>query len=147
MNYKTYIHYGSPKFSKRKFKKIKNDWSKPNGGLWASPTNTDFGWRDWCESQQFRKCEAWNSFRFRLKEKAKVLTVTKVEDVNDYIIKDQFCYSRFNANLDFEKMIKDGYDAIELIHGDNYRELHFSLFNSWDCDSICIFNPKIMEFV
>lgn len=144
---KIYIHYGSTKFDKEKFnEEIKNEphWSKPaNGaGLWASPINTDFSWKHWCESEQFRECSEDNCFKFKLKDNAKVLTVTKLSDVSNYIIG-----SIYSGWLDFEKMVVNGYDAIELIHGDNYRELHFSLFNSWDCDSICIFNPKIMEFV
>lgn len=40
--------------------------------------------------------------------------------------------------------MNDGYDAVELIHGNNYGELHFSLFNTWDCDSIVILNKNVI---
>ena len=46
-----YIHYGSNSFDPIKFHPIKNVpfYTKPEGGLWASRTNTDFGWKDWCK--------------------------------------------------------------------------------------------------
>lgn len=147
MNDKIYVHYGHKEFDPEKFNgNIKNKpyWSKPANwaGLWASPVDTDFSWKKWCELEEFRECSKDNCFKFKLKDNAKVLTVTELSDASNYIIGDEFC-----GGLDFEQMIKDGYDAIELIHGDNYRELHFSLFNSWDCDSICIFNADILELL
>ena len=146
MSNKTYIHYGNKTFDINKFEKIQNEWSKPIGGLWASPTNTDFGWKDWCKSEDFRECDEENSFKFKLKEGSKVLLVNKLSDVDQYITQDSI-YCSMCQNLNFEKMIDDGYDAIELIHGDNYSGLHFSLFNSWDCDSICVFNPDSIEII
>ena len=42
------IHYGSSKFSERKFWPIRNsDWRvKPTGGLWTSPVASKWGWKD-----------------------------------------------------------------------------------------------------
>ena len=38
-----YIHYGCTSFDKLKFQEIK-------GGLWASPIDAEYGWKDWCEA-------------------------------------------------------------------------------------------------
>lgn len=50
------IHYGHSDFNIAKFKPIKNDdygWVKPNGGLWTSPLESNWGWKDWCISEGF----------------------------------------------------------------------------------------------
>ena len=70
-----YIHYGNREFLTSKFNPIKNrlDLGKPSGGLWASPVNSPFGWRDWCECESFREYEDDDCFIFSLKDNAKVL--------------------------------------------------------------------------
>ena len=98
---KTYIHYGTiktkphhksngdgigelcvslvevpAKFDKTLFNPIRNDnFVKPIGGYWASPVDADWSWKDWCESEQYRVCDEKNSFKFTLKEDARVLHI------------------------------------------------------------------------
>lgn len=82
---KTYIHYGDTKFDRYKFKKIQNisSFSKPKGGMWASDVNAKFGWKDWNAREHFVKCLDSNSFRFKLKDSAKVLEIWNWADVDD----------------------------------------------------------------
>ena len=47
-----------------------------------------------------------------------------------------------NIFLDFEKLSKE-YDAIE-VNISECRDLYYSLYG-WDCDSIVIMNPDIIE--
>lgn len=143
---KTYIHYGSGRFDKFFMistchgDKMKNLYrNKPGYGLWASPTDTDWGWKDWCESEDYGDLSS--SFTFSLKDDAKILVVNSVKDVEDYIQFDPERYWTFK--LDFER-IMDEYDGMELIHGNNYSELHDGGFYTWDCDSICIWNPEVI---
>ena len=28
-------------------------WNKPYGGLWASDINAKYGWKSWCEDENF----------------------------------------------------------------------------------------------
>ena len=67
-----YVHYGSTVFDSSKGFPIRNDanWSKPHGGLWASRQNSTFGWKTWCEQEEFRDCDEHNSFKFRLHDNA-----------------------------------------------------------------------------
>lgn len=110
-----YIHYGCTEFNKNKFKKVTNiKYSvKPFGGLWASPVDTEYGWKEWCEIEGFRECTNENSFKFTLSENSKVYHIYSVEDLyklsreSNYILDSSYC-------IDFEKMILDGYDALEL---------------------------------
>lgn len=63
------------RFEISKFDKPRNRecFCKPFGGLWSSPENSTWGWRDWCEAENF-----WidkingSSFRFQLKPGSKV---------------------------------------------------------------------------
>ena len=50
-----YIHYGSNKFDKNKFIPIRNEMfmTKPKGGMWASRVDSDYGWFDWCNNNDF----------------------------------------------------------------------------------------------
>lgn len=138
-----YIHYGSDKYDPKKFiePRNRNYWAKPFGGLWASNINAEWGWIDWCMSEEFNLERLQTSFTFGLKDDAKILLIAKLEDAKKYIIDSEY---RSISGIDFESIMNDGYDAVELIHGNNYRELHFSLFNTWDCDSIVILNKNVI---
>ena len=47
------VHYGKNRFIKSKFIKIKNSpyWVKPDGGLWTSPVDSKWSWKEWCDSE------------------------------------------------------------------------------------------------
>lgn len=139
-----YIHYGSDKYDPEKFiePRNRNYWAKPIGGLWASNINAEWGWIDWCTNEEFNLERLQSNFTFGLKDDAKILLITKLKDIENYVID----YSEYGltSGIDFEYIMNDGYDAVELIHGDNYSELHFSLFNTWDCDSIVILNKDVI---
>lgn len=143
-----YIHYGSNKFDVDKFSDIKNStcFCKPKGGLWASPIDTDRGWKDWCESENFRECNNDNSFLFTLKDNANVFVINSVEDCrllpqlpnfNGSFVTD-FRKTYPSLLPDFEKMVEDEYDAIEYNMSKDFG-LYWILYG-WDCDSILVLN-------
>lgn len=155
MKNKIFIHYGSNYFDYTIFKKIRNrdGWVKPYGGFWASSSSYNFSWKNWLEVEEY-----WNSddinfgkykdsfFEFRLNSD-KILTIKTDEELDEimknYANKEGLIYP-ITKCLDFEKLAKD-YDAIEVIISNDYR-LNRSLM-SWDCDSILIFNPNIIEVI
>jgi hypothetical protein len=147
-----YIHYGDTEFNKDKFTKVTNEpcWVKPNGGLWASSIDTNYGWKDWCDANDFRECNEDNSFKFTLTETAKVLHIHSVKDLEDIPEqKEKFDGFKFMSTfyIDFEKLIEMGYDAVELHLSDDGYEFGTSLYYKlygWDCDSIVIMNPDIV---
>lgn len=152
---KEYIHYGHKYFNKNIFNKIKNDlWIiKPIGGLWASPVDTKYGWKNWCEENDFRECNEENSFKFTLSKNANVCHIYSVKDLEN-LPRQELPPEHYSVNrkyiLDFENMVNSGYDAIEL-HlseevrvSDNFMDnLYWQLYG-WDCDSILIMNPDII---
>lgn len=152
---KKYIHMGNDRFYKNRFMPIKNRpmFTKPSGGLWASPVDAEFGWRDWCERENFSKSDMRKSFTFSLSDEARVIHLYSVVDLVS--LPDQEPPKgledlSLGKCIDFEKMVNDGYDAIELhlseekLDGINYLEgLYWKLYG-WDCDSILIMNPEVV---
>lgn len=139
-----YIHYGSKSFDKSKFKNPKNIpyRNKPSGGFWASPIDAKYGWIDWNEDSEYEELTKENSFTFVLKEQARVY---HIRNRGDY-----FRIPKLTSPLgdedyrlpDFEKIAKY-YDAIEL-HFSEDENLYWTVYG-WDCDSILILNPDIIE--
>ena len=140
-----YIHYGSKEFLTSRFNPIKNrlNFAKPSGGLWASPINSPFGWRDWCECESFREYEDDDCFVFSLKDSAKILKIKSKEDfqnlpsINPMLLE----HGAIGIPFNFEEISKE-YDTIEIIFSEN-PSLHY-YFYGWDCDTLLVMNPKII---
>lgn len=116
--------------------------TKPTGGFWASSVDAQFGWPNWCLAEKYRECEKENSFIFSLKDDAKVLTINYLEDLENLPkIESEWKFSNW-IFLDFESISKE-YDAIEVVISNDCR-LYNALYG-WDCDSILILNPNILE--
>lgn len=152
-----YIHYGCDHFDfdrlNKQYLEVMNDFcnqnnflNKPPIGLWASPVNCHLAWKDWCEAEDFHTDRLDKSFTFSLTNDAKVLMVESTDDVNAYIKSDDLFSAMHIKYVDFEKIMRH-YDAMELCHDDNYMELHSypGMFNSWDVDSIVVWNPKVVR--
>ena len=139
-----YIHYGHSKFDINQFKQIVNqiEFTKPSGGLWASRINSEYGWKDWCLSNEYSGSTLDKHFNFSLEKTAKILTISNCNQLEE-LPKNKDCkiVSNLWVCLDFEKL-SEQYDAIEvLITEDN--QLYYKLYG-WDCDSILIMNPNII---
>lgn len=143
----TYIHYGSNQFEHSLFCPIRNIQysNKPNGGLWASPIDAEYGWKEWCNDNSFRECKEDVSFKFVLADSSRVIHIRSYKDIDELpLFPKQFGW----ALPDFEKAYYLGIDAIELHLSedespDGMNGLYWLLYG-WDCDSILILNPKIV---
>lgn len=149
-----YISYGLGQFDVYKFNKIKNIeyLNKPKGGLWASPIDAKHGWKDWCEAEDFRDCKEDNSFRFTLKDNAKVYYINSIIDCKNM---PQLQYDLgFKENMiypDFEKMKQIGIDAIQFNLSNDTKSsfcdgLYWALYG-WDCDCILVLNKDVIELL
>jgi hypothetical protein len=149
-----FISYGTDSFDPSKFKPInlESEWgmihNQPHGGLWASPVTSKYGWADWCHYNIFNVSSLGKHFCFTLSPNAKIFVIDGLGDVYEYLT--------FNKDikyfiLDFKKMINDGYDGIYLTANasQNLRHISFNSrimgFDSWDVESICVFNPDIVN--
>ena len=144
-----YIHYGSPSFQPDKFQPIKNyEWGavKPIGGMWASPIDAEWGWKQWCEAEEFWLDKLNISFELNLSDDARICHLKSVDDLKKLPERQGLFKSTWYC-IDFEKAM-DKYDAIELhlseeVEDDWLGSLYFKLYG-WDCDSILIMNPNII---
>lgn len=151
MNNKVYVHYNSNKYDKERLYRAVNDPEKhylehpfqykPHG-LWASPVDSEYGWKEWCEDEEFYMYKLEKSFKFTLSPEAKILMIKAPEDTYPYT-KEHGLLVAENA-LDLNKIYSE-YDAMEVDFSDNYIELRYDpIFYSWDVDSICVWNPDII---
>ncbi len=148
---KEYIHYGASNL--HEISPIKNEhcFTKPQGGLWASSIDAKFGWKDWCLRENFFTGKLERFFTFRLKPDAKIIHIYSIDDLEN-LPKLKTEFSSWTT-LDFEQLAKE-YDGIELHLSeeippkkkkkDSWNSLYFELYG-WDCDSILIFNDKIID--
>lgn len=153
MCHKEYIHYGHPKFDHNAFDPIRNGnfETKPYGGLWASDVNADYGWKQYCVEMGLIFTNFNDSFKFTLRENARLLTVKSDDDLTKIKTTSTHEQPIINTGLglceipriviDFEKLASE-YDAIECYISKN-RDLYYTLYG-WDCDSILIMNKDIV---
>jgi hypothetical protein len=151
---KIYISYLKEDFDKNKMiiPKDMNQWiSKPAGGFWGSPEDAEYGWKDFCAD--WKDLSKTIPFRFTLIDNAKILVIEELDDIN----KLNYCKSNDwddKLYIDFNS-IRDKYDGIELkdpsighrfLFGNKYKDIQRKeeCFNSWDCESIVIWNPDII---
>lgn len=155
------IHYGDDRYRPDSFVPIKNKaFIKPIGGLWASPKGSQFGWKPWCESEDFHVERLKDSFIFQLDKKAKICTIDSLNDLMNLptqnlldadgytritlrrSLETDLLFNRF-IPLDFEKIAKK-YDAIYLTwkgQCETRYSISVSLYG-WDCESVLILKPK-----
>ena len=143
----TYIHYGHGAFDTRLFRPAGNGGNlpiKPRGGLWGSSIESSESWKDWCGCSNFRDCDDAVSFKFAVRDPSKVFFVDSEESFKELAgrygktNKARFGFGDEAVFIDFEKMIRDGWDALEISITD-YGSLYYLLYG-WDCDSIVVFN-------
>ena len=134
------IHYGSSKLEISHFKQISNirGHGKPRGGLWASPVESAFGWKQLCEREYFRTDHLTRHFIFQYE--GNILVIDGAEDLKNIV------WARDDYNVwapNYEEMVKL-YDAIYLTKQGKGETKVFrgkSLYD-WDCECVLIMNPK-----
>ena len=109
------IFYNPLKFEK--IKTINQYLNKPAGGLWSSPVDSVWGWKDWCESEDYRQGYGLKfGFKFILKKSAKIFVI---DSLSDYLRmpKKYFSDSSYDGKyyIDWEKLCMD-YDGFLLTY-------------------------------
>jgi hypothetical protein len=149
---KEYIHYGHSSFDPNLFCEIRNDWAwtKPHGGLWASPLEARLGWADWCSREDHGVEKLEECFRFTLTDDAKVLHIYNAKQLDELPQQNQDHWKW--VCLDFEKLRADGWDAVEVHMSEETSPITDYIFGrglfwhlyGWDCDSILIMNSEVI---
>lgn len=139
-----YRHYGSSIFRPELIMPVVNEpyntKPKNGGGFWGTPIDYEREWIEYCLDME------WNNridthFDFDIAKSANIVKISDISDLNNLPklepIRD---YAMASVYLDFEKMVKDGVDAIEVIMN---NDLYWALF-SWDVSSILVMNPEVI---
>lgn len=159
--YVTYWSKSRPPFDPKKIEIILGDpfqnFSKPQCAFWGSPVNSNFGWKEWCECEEFGDYDWDSPIYFRLKTNSTILKID-IDDLREevlgrYVTKDKYApfNSMFENRLDFNKIVEDEIDAVQLMDGSlgHYfmANAYEFMFNTWDCESIVVLNKNVIEFV
>ena len=153
-----YIHYGSDHYDPEKFMPIKNNplFVKPEGGIWSSPENAPYGWKEWCEDQDFHTEKLEKHFRFAFAPHANILQINCRGDLAELPIVEPPMVNgvAFPTSimpwvlLDFEKLLAEGVDAIQVnMSSDtaiNFDDRLYQALYGWDCDSVLVMNKDVI---
>lgn len=146
MNPGLLVHYGHSSFNVNEFKQIQNEsyWIKPKGGLWTSPLNSEYGWKDWNESEMHCECSDDNCFILELNDYCRILVIDSFDDLDDCV---SIQYPHYNTAMDFE-LLQTKYDAIWLTYRGQI-DTRYSQPNlyGWDCETVLILNPNCCKQV
>ena len=147
-----FIHYGANEYNASIFKSVVNrkypsNKPKHGTGLWASPVNSSFGWKDWFELDGVGLVKDFSrSFVFSLNKDVRVCKIENEQDLDSLpkAIKN-VGYPMYG--LDFEK-IKQMYDVIYLTkqgqEETRLTNIDVNLYG-WDCECVLILNKDIVE--
>ena len=122
-----------------KIQPIKNrGFVKPEGGLWASPVDSLYGWREWCNDNNFGDLST--SFQFQFS--GNIYTINSLNDL--FSLPLRFAFENRFYFIDFEECLKRGIDAIHLTNSGEMATRFSKPVNlyGWDCESVLILNPN-----
>lgn len=137
------ITYGLGKtFVHDKFQPVKNiDSFKPTGGLWASPIKSKYGWREWCQDNNFGSLDTHFVFRYS----GNVLKIEQEDHLSTMTWKKIYETIEWP---DYEAMYDAGVDAIWLTAKGQIatRFTYPRNLYGWDCECVLVMNPKGIQF-
>ena len=160
----TLICTGRDKFDPAKFDEVRNTKSyghilmKPKGGIWTSPLDSTYGWKDWCKAEGFMKerLDKYIILQFTgtlyvIDGLADLLEMPinnhRVHTMNMGTVAASQPYNIPEAELDFVSMKKQGIDAIHLTIKGEHRTRFSSPWSlyGWDCETVYVMNQESIK--
>jgi len=114
-------------------------WGKPEGGLWASPVDSKFGWQDWCRAKDFR--DTGKQLRVILDiDMGSFITINSQADLSQLPWYPPVAGLNLMEAIDFEKLAAGGVDGVYLTEQGQWatRFSHPRSLYGWECESILI---------
>ena len=136
-------HYGSTHYRPDLFSPISDVpfRNKPQGGLWTSPVDSEYGWKQWNEDEDFRDCKEYFDIDFE----GTVLKIDSAEDMGllPWIESDGMHFVSFQALC----AIGFSYDAIHLtVKGqEETRHTYPRSLCGWDCETLLVMSPEAIR--
>ena len=109
---------------------------KPKGGLWASPVNSAYSWKHWCDDESFGDTTSSFTFQYR----GNVLKINTLLDLEG-IPWEEDAFGAYHP--DFVSMVQSNIDAIWLTIAGEHETRHSypKCLYGWDCECVLIMNP------
>jgi len=157
VKYVTYLKYGVSFDPSKIVIDLNNEYNgclfKPDKGFWGSPVNASYGWKEWCENEEFGDYD-FNKPVYWTLTSGKILQVDWDEVENketSNLTKYMKPCNYYSYNiLDWDKMLKDDIVAVELMDGCIGHCFKYDLeerFNAWDCESIVVLDKSKLNFI
>ena len=134
-------------------------------GFWIS---LDGDWEEWCTSEEFRDVQNETICDVYLKPNLTFIRISTVEDANELMaflvpelhryrymenyfpLSDLLTISKYQIHelqkgnfITARKVWANALESCDGIYYENSGDLHFhTLFNTWDCSSIMLFDPR-----
>jgi len=134
------IHYGSDIYDPNLFEEISDEpfRNKAKGGLWTSPVDANYGWKEWCEAEDFRTIDK----SFKVEFSGELLVINALSDLDEL----PWIESSGIHFITFQAICAGGfaYDAIYLTEKGEAETRYSSPLSlyGWDCECVFILNPK-----
>lgn len=130
-----------------KFQAIRNrQHVKPFGGLWGSPVGSAYGWREWCQAEEWGDL----STCFTVEYTGNTLVIDRIADLahlpwQDYP-RDYGPYDTGFSWPDYEKLLSDGVDAVYLTErGQGETRFTDPGLYGYDCECVLVMNPNCLK--
>ena len=147
-----YTHCGSETFGRHLFRPVSNSrHDKPDGGFWASANDAPYSWSEWASaemSEEYRSIIP-QQVEFTVAPGAKIFQINTVDDLAYlaaiYPMPHQYSELKElglgDVCIDWQAMAMN-WDGMTY----NYGNLGNSMA-AMDCDSVCIFNPNVIQCI
>lgn len=121
--------------------------TKPLGGLWCSPLDSEYGWIDWCRDHDFEDIDHKQRVILDI-DTCRLLVIDSAEDMEEKLSWYQLPPDVDIDTIDFEKLVQAGVDAIHLtIEGVGNTRFTMPHYLDWDCESVVILNERCIKNV
>lgn len=146
------VHLSKPCFTLRPIE-IKNGDAndsiliKPKGGLWCSPLDSNYGWKDWCQQESYGDIKQQQRVIFDV-DMSNFVVIDRAKDINTKLpwipIADGYLWA-----IDFEKMVDERVDGIHLTEKGQWetRFTHPKSLYGWDWETILILNERCIKSI
>lgn len=141
------VHYtNTPNFKLKPIVVSNGDLpNKPKGGLWASPVDAEFSWKDWCSDANFRDIKSQYPIVLDI-DLSNFIVIDSKEDLQKLSWCQLFGGSFMEA-VDFEELIRQETDGIYLT-AKGESETRFTYprtLYGWDCETVLILSERCIK--
>lgn len=138
------IHFGHSRYDEKRFEPVSDhNFVKPSGGLWASPIDCEYGWKEWCEENNYCDCDLSKSFVVNFTGRTLIINGLKDLKQLPWIDTRGLCFPLF------QPLVHCGIDAVYLTAKGQWetRFTHPKNLYGWDCACVLLISKQCVSAV